>query len=104
MTDRLTAAELAAAADALTAQADPLPPMPVAEVLDHLAYELRDRLADLWTLRDAIDTDLTGARHAAAVAAVATMSEHYADALDTARRLAADLDHWLPIDCAGPPW
>lgn len=101
---RMTGAELERAAEALAPTAHQLPPLPVADVLDHLAYELRDRLHDLWTLRAAADAHLTGAQHAAAVATVATMGEHYAAALDAARTLAADLDHWLPIDCQGPPW
>lgn len=51
-----------------------LPPLPTSSVLDVLAEELRIRLADLWTLRDSIDTDLTGTAHTDAVAAVATMA------------------------------
>ena len=78
--------------------------MPTASVLDVLAEELRARLADLWTLRDSIDTDLTGTAHADAVATVATMAHGYAEALDAARNLAGQLGHALPIDASGPPW
>ena len=48
----------------------------------------------LWR-RAAADAELTGPHDAAAVEAVATMADHYADALDAARTLAAELGHTL---------
>lgn len=49
MTDtrRMTPTELAATADPLTPSGSARAPLPVADVLDHFAYELRDRLADV---------------------------------------------------------
>lgn len=54
--------------------------LPAGAVVAHLTHELSDRLGDLWVLRDALDTELSGQRHAAAVAQLSQIATGLSDA------------------------
>ena len=54
--------------------------LPACAVVDHLRYELSDRLAELWVLRDAIDAELNGPPHAAAVAQLSQVAGELGEA------------------------
>lgn len=54
--------------------------LPASAVVAHLTDELSDRLRDLWVLRDAMDAELSGQRHAAAVAQLSQIAAGLSEA------------------------
>lgn len=99
---RITHEKVAEAAAALAGRRPTLPPMPLFDAVNFHATEARDRLADLWTLRDSLDAERSGPVHAVAVERLAELAQHYAAALDATRHLAADLGLPLDVDTCGP--
>jgi hypothetical protein len=104
---RLSEEEIAAAAAALLPDPIPLPPMPLWEIIDHVATVTNRLMSDVLTVCESIDADLTdgpgyvGPRdrtdaHADALRLAGRLAELYGDALDTVRTLAASIDHALP--------
>ena len=100
--DERAARDIARAELRAEREAEAVRPMGLADLLDYLAASTRELQADLWTMRDAIDAELAGDRHALAVAALATLAGLYDDATDTVRTLADKLAIPLPADLYGP--
>ena len=58
------------------------------DVLDHLACDLDEHLADLWSLRDAVDAELVGDAHEAAVAGIASLAREFLNAVERVQAMA----------------
>lgn len=59
------------------------------DVLDHLACDLDEHLADLWALRDAVDAELEGEAHDAAVAGIASLAAEFLNAVERVQAIAS---------------
>ena len=88
-TDRPTDAQLAAILG-MKNPGPPLPPMALADIVEHLGWTFAETMTDLWALRGSIDAHVSADRLDAVVAEAARLAALVDEALELIGTLSVD--------------